>query len=106
MRFSLLALPFLALPLVAADIPQPAPTKPTEPVAKQFSAAKAGEYLDGVGVGWTRERKCITCHTNMPYLTARPLIKGDEGRARPHVGRAREVRCVGLAEVRLAAAGT
>src|SRR5262245_12409414 len=66
-------------PAPVADIPQPAPTKPDEPLARQFSAAKAGEYLDGVGVGWTRTRKCITCHTNMPYLTARPLIPGDDG---------------------------
>jgi squalene-hopene/tetraprenyl-beta-curcumene cyclase len=63
----------------AADIPKPAPTKPDEPLAKQFSAAKAAEYLDGVGVHWTRDRKCITCHTNMPYLTARPLLPGDDG---------------------------
>ena len=72
---------FAALLLIAApvDIPTPAPTKPDEPLAKKFSAAKAAEYLDGVGVGWTRERKCITCHTNMPYLTARPLLPGDDG---------------------------
>lgn len=78
MRFSFLLLPFLALPLLGADIPRPAQTKSTEPIAKEYSAAKAAEYLDGVGIGWTRERKCITCHTNMPYLTARPLLKGDE----------------------------
>ena len=79
MRFALLTLPFLALPLVTgAEIPQPEPTKSTEPLAKEYSAAKAAEYLDGVGVNWTRDRKCITCHTNMPYLTARPLLKGDE----------------------------
>lgn len=78
MRLALFLLPLLAAPVFAAEIPKPAPTKPDEPVAKQFSAAKAGEYLDGVGIGWTRERKCITCHTNMPYLTARPLLKGDE----------------------------
>jgi squalene-hopene/tetraprenyl-beta-curcumene cyclase len=78
MRLALLLFPFLAVPSFAADIPQPAPTKSTEPVAREFSAAKAAEYLDGVGIGWTRERKCITCHTNMPYLTARPLLKGDE----------------------------
>ena len=72
---------FTALLLIAApvEIPKPAPSRPDEPLAKQFSAAKAGEYLDGVGVGWTRERKCITCHTNMPYLTARPLLPGDAG---------------------------
>jgi squalene-hopene/tetraprenyl-beta-curcumene cyclase len=61
------------------DVPRPLPTKPDEPLAKQFSAAKAGEYLDGVGVNWTRTHKCITCHTNMPYLTARPLLPGNEG---------------------------
>jgi squalene-hopene/tetraprenyl-beta-curcumene cyclase len=61
-----------------ADFPKPAPTTAGEPVAKVFSAAKAAEYLDGVGVNWTRERKCITCHTNMPYLTARPLLPGSD----------------------------
>ena len=61
------------------DIPTPQPTKPDEPMTKAFSAEKAGEYLDGVGVGWTRDRKCITCHTNMPYLLARPLLPGDAG---------------------------
>ena len=72
---------FTTLFLIAApiDIPKPAPTKPDEPLAKKFSVTKAAEYLDGVGVGWTRERKCITCHTNMPYLTARPLLPGDDG---------------------------
>src|SRR6478609_6246178 len=72
---------FTALVLIAApiDIPKPAPTKPDEPLAKEFSAAKAAEYLDGVGVGWTRDRKCITCHTNLPYLLARPALPGDAG---------------------------
>ena len=78
MRPSLLALALLAAPAGAADIPQPAPTKANEPLAKQFSPAKAAGYLDGVGINWTRDRECITCHTNMPYLTARPLLKGDE----------------------------
>jgi squalene-hopene/tetraprenyl-beta-curcumene cyclase len=62
-----------------ADFPKPAPTQPDEPLAKQFSATKAAEYLDSVGVNWTRTQKCITCHTNMPYLTARPLLPGDDG---------------------------
>jgi squalene-hopene/tetraprenyl-beta-curcumene cyclase len=72
----------MLLPLLAAgaaEVPRPAPTRATEPLAREFSAANAGRYLDGVGVGWTRERKCITCHTNMPYLTARPLLPGDRG---------------------------
>lgn len=79
MRLSLFLLPLFAAPVFAADIPKPKPTSGDEPLAKQYSAENAANYLDGVGVGWTRERKCITCHTNMPYLTARPLLKGDEG---------------------------
>jgi squalene-hopene/tetraprenyl-beta-curcumene cyclase len=65
-------------PLAAAErpeIPQPKPTKPNEAIAKTWSAAKAAEYLDGVGVNWTRDRQCVTCHTNMPYMMARPLLK-------------------------------
>lgn len=69
----------LALSLSAPpDVAQPQPTRPEEPTAA-FNPAKAAEYLDGVGVNWTRDRKCITCHTNMPYLTARPLLPGDAG---------------------------
>ena len=66
-------------PLPVADFPKPATTTADEPIARSFSPAKAAEYLDGVGVNWTRTQKCITCHTNMPYLTARPLLPGDEG---------------------------
>jgi squalene-hopene/tetraprenyl-beta-curcumene cyclase len=45
-----------AFAAASADIPEPASTKPTEPMAKAFSAEKAAEYLDGVGVNWTRDR--------------------------------------------------
>jgi squalene-hopene/tetraprenyl-beta-curcumene cyclase len=70
----------LALALAApADYPKPAPTKDDEPLAKRLSPANAAAYLDAVAVNWTRDRKCVTCHTNMPYLTARPLLKGDDG---------------------------
>ncbi|MFO0802737.1 MAG: hypothetical protein U0791_06385 [Gemmataceae bacterium] len=72
-------LPTLFLALAPFDIPDPEPTRGTEPLAAAFSKAKAAEYLDGVGVGWTRDRKCITCHTNMPYLMARPALAGSEG---------------------------
>ncbi|VTR95389.1 Squalene-hopene cyclase OS=Rhodopirellula europaea SH398 GN=RESH_02251 PE=4 SV=1: Prenyltrans_1 [Gemmata massiliana] len=79
MRYVYFALLLCATPSPAADFPQPAPTRADEPLAKKLSYTKAAEYLDGVGVNWTRERDCITCHTNMPYLTARPLLKGDAG---------------------------
>jgi squalene-hopene/tetraprenyl-beta-curcumene cyclase len=68
--------------LAAADptpVPKPAATREDEPIAAAFSPAKAAEYLDGVGVNWTRDKKCITCHTNLPYMLARPLLPGDAG---------------------------
>ena len=76
--------PFLIAAVLATaakpvDIPDPAPTRSDEAMARTFSPAKAAEYLDGVGVGWTRDRKCITCHTNLPYLLARPALPGDSG---------------------------
>ncbi len=79
MRLSLLALALLASSARADDVPEPELPSPDETFAKKYSATKAAEYLDAVGVNWTRDRKCITCHTNMPYLTARPLLPGDAG---------------------------
>jgi squalene-hopene/tetraprenyl-beta-curcumene cyclase len=60
----------LLLVALAAD-PKP------DPVAAGYAPAKAAAYLDKAAVGWTRERQCVTCHTNTPYLMARPLLGGD-----------------------------
>src|SRR5262249_35000240 len=59
----------------AADAP--APNRAEEPLADKFSLDKAASFLDGVALAWTRERKCGTCHTNYPYLLARPALKGE-----------------------------
>ena len=77
MRHSLLYL-VLVTGLASADTPIPAPTKPDEPVARTFSPANAAGYIDGVGVAWTRDRKCATCHTNVPFMLARPKVKGGD----------------------------
>lgn len=52
------------------------PNSPDEPIAKAFSAGKAGEFLDAVALDWTRKRQCGTCHTNYAYLITRPALKG------------------------------
>jgi squalene-hopene/tetraprenyl-beta-curcumene cyclase len=65
-----------------ADIARPAPNRKDEPVAKQFSRARASEFLDGVSVYWTRDHKCGTCHSNFPYLMARPAFF-DKGKTAP-----------------------
>jgi squalene-hopene/tetraprenyl-beta-curcumene cyclase len=57
------------------EIAKPAPNKADEPLAKEASLAKSAEFLDAVSLSWTRERKCGTCHTNYPYLMARPALK-------------------------------
>jgi squalene-hopene/tetraprenyl-beta-curcumene cyclase len=36
---------------------------------------RTARYLDQTSLAWTRERKCGTCHTNYPYLFARPALK-------------------------------
>jgi squalene-hopene/tetraprenyl-beta-curcumene cyclase len=53
---------------------QPSPNSPDEPIAEAFSSTKAAEFLDGVAVSWTRERRCGTCHTNVNYMLARPAL--------------------------------
>jgi len=45
-----------------------------EPVRKTFSAEQAARYLDNASLNWQKSRKCATCHTNMPYLMARPAL--------------------------------
>ncbi|HEX3147646.1 MAG TPA: hypothetical protein VHR66_06145 [Gemmataceae bacterium] len=61
-----------------AETTVPAPSKPTEPIAKTFSASKAAAFIDGVSLDWTRERDCASCHTNCSYMLARPKIKGGD----------------------------
>ncbi len=61
-----------------AETPKPSITNPDEPLAKTFSAVKAADFIDGASLHWTRERNCFSCHTNVPYMLARPLISGGD----------------------------
>ena len=61
-----------------AAFPKPSPSSAEEPLARELSLARAGEFLDGASVNWTREEKCGACHTNYPYLMARPLLGKDD----------------------------
>lgn len=54
---------------------KPTPNSADELLAKEFALGKAATFLDNVSVSWTREKKCGACHTNYPYLMARPLLK-------------------------------
>ena len=45
-----------------------------EPLRKKFSAEQAARYLDNTSLAWQKRRNCVTCHTNMAYLMARPAL--------------------------------
>lgn len=50
-----------------------------EPLRKEFSLTKAGEYLEQGALAWSRSRKCVTCHTNGTYMVIRPALSPQLG---------------------------
>src|SRR5947209_10479269 len=85
---------FFASALAAAenDIPRPPKVSAQEPAAKELSLARAAGYLDSTSIHWTRDHKCGSCHTNYPYLMARPFLREAPGRAYDEVRRFFETR--------------
>lgn len=66
-----------------------------EPMADKFSAKQAAIYLDHAALTWQKEKKCVTCHTNMPYMFARPAlasVQADSGEVRDFFEQYRTVR--------------
>ena len=66
-----------------------------EPIARRFSASRAAHYLDTASLSWQKVKKCATCHTNMPYLFARPALNfalKDSGEVRTFFEEYRTVR--------------
>jgi squalene-hopene/tetraprenyl-beta-curcumene cyclase len=62
-------------PARAETFAPPGPNRAGEPRAATYSQAKAAAFLDRAAVHWTQGRKCATCHTNVPYLMARPALR-------------------------------
>ena len=52
----------------------PIESKKDEPIAKQFSLNKAVNFLDNAALQWTDKHGCFSCHTNLAYLYARPMV--------------------------------
>jgi squalene-hopene/tetraprenyl-beta-curcumene cyclase len=71
-----------APPQKPVRFPPLSPNSAREPLAKTFSLAKGAQFLDAAAVNWTQGRKCGTCHTNVPYLMARPALKEDSAAER------------------------
>ena len=45
-----------------------------EPLLDHVSVNKADEYLLAGATVWTKQKKCISCHTNGSYLLLRPAL--------------------------------
>ena len=63
-------------PVTLANVEAPPPIAADEPMAKEFSLARAAHYLDTAALSWQKEKKCGTCHTNFVYLMSRPALSG------------------------------
>lgn len=55
------------------DIEVP-PASAKEHLLDHVSARKADEYLLAGATAWTKQKKCISCHTNGSYLLLRPAL--------------------------------
>ncbi len=53
---------------------------PDEKRRQEFSLKHALDYLEKGAQVWTRERKCISCHTNGSYLLTRPTLTSFAGK--------------------------
>jgi squalene-hopene/tetraprenyl-beta-curcumene cyclase len=76
---ALLSLGVAVVRVMAAEpaaFPRESTSSADEPTAKTLSLAKSAAYLDSVAVNWTRDHRCGSCHTNYPYVLARPALKG------------------------------
>jgi squalene-hopene/tetraprenyl-beta-curcumene cyclase len=77
---------FAEPPITLADVEEGLPEiMADEPLAAEFSARKAAEYLDRSALNWQKTKKCATCHTNLFYMVARPAL----GSIRPDSGEVR-----------------
>ena len=50
-----------------------------EPTRHEVSVELATKYVEDGAVAWTRNRKCVTCHTNGTYMALRPSLIGPLG---------------------------
>ena len=64
-----------ALKELLTRVPQERTQTPKEAFSKTLSLGKAAEFLDSVALQWHSKKGCVTCHTNVPYLIARPILE-------------------------------
>lgn len=62
----------------SADIIIPAASE-SEPKLAEFSAQAADRYLRDGALAWSREKRCVSCHTNGSYLAVRASLTSKLG---------------------------
>jgi squalene-hopene/tetraprenyl-beta-curcumene cyclase len=72
---TLVAVALLGPAWAFAEDAKPTPNSPAEPLAPVLSLTRSAAFLDSVALAWTQKHQCGTCHTNYPYLMARPFLK-------------------------------
>jgi squalene-hopene/tetraprenyl-beta-curcumene cyclase len=65
-------------PVTLANVVEPAPNSPDEPLAAEFSLARAKHFLDSAALNWQKQHDCMTCHTNCLFLLARPALGAND----------------------------
>ena len=55
------------------NVVSPGPNLADEPLAEKFSMQQAVRFLDSASVTWQKRHECFACHTNYPFLMARPV---------------------------------
>ena len=76
--------PYEGTPTTSTERPSPPTTRTKatspgairsdEPFRQEYSLKAAAKYLDAATRAWQQEKRCFACHTNYPYLLARPAI--------------------------------
>lgn len=64
-------------PVTLDNVVTPDPNRADEPLAKKFSMGQALHFLDSAALDWQQSWQCVTCHTNISYLMARPTVSAD-----------------------------
>ncbi len=68
-----------------ANVADPGAITFDEPLADEFSSENAARYLDTAALHWQKSQQCVSCHTDMGYLFARPALSSvlkDSGEVR------------------------
>jgi squalene-hopene/tetraprenyl-beta-curcumene cyclase len=61
-------------PVSLKNFTPPKDNSKDEPLAGKFSLEKAANFMDSAALHWTKSQGCFSCHSNLTYLYARPLL--------------------------------